>query len=173
MKIFKDKLNPLLQKKTLTIDPYNYSLEYCMCCKGTGICQLKIRVIRICNCVYRNIFNIAINFLDNLNDKILGYSTFNVDGFATICMSIPEYLLIYQADVDLAAKEVLTKNEYIVFKKFLLDGLPWNKVNKLVNLDRGNFFHSVYRIKIKVAKRLIEKGIFPYSTYLQPLRKIA
>jgi hypothetical protein len=80
----------------------------------------------------------------------------------------------YLADFCLVSRRALDELEYNVFKFHFLLGADWRLCTRRLNLDRGNFFHTVYRIEQKlgrVFRELEPYGLFPLDEYFQGPRK--
>ncbi len=74
----------------------------------------------------------------------------------------------YTADFCLIAKRELTEIEHQVFRFHFLLGADWRLCCKQLNMDRGAFFHMVYRIQQKlgrVFRELEPYGLFPLDEY--------
>jgi hypothetical protein len=74
----------------------------------------------------------------------------------------------YVADFCLVSKRTLTEVEYRIFRNHFLLGADWKLCCQKLKMDRGNFFHSVYRIQQKlgrVFRELEPYGLFPVDDY--------
>ena len=74
----------------------------------------------------------------------------------------------YCADFILVSKRTLDEFEYKVFKYHFLLGADWKLCCRKLGLDRGNFFHCVYRIEQKlgrVFRELQPYGLWPLDEY--------
>jgi hypothetical protein len=74
----------------------------------------------------------------------------------------------YCADFHVVSKKTLTPVEWQIFTYHYLLGAEWNLCCRRLGLDRGNFFHSVYRIEAKlgrVFRELQPFGLFPLDEY--------
>jgi hypothetical protein len=63
----------------------------------------------------------------------------------------------------------LTEAEHDLFKYHFLLGADWKLCCRKLNMDRGNFFHAVYRIEQKlgrVFRELEPYSLFPIDDYL-------
>lgn len=67
------------------------------------------------------------------------------------------------ADFDLVARRRLDKSHYQVFRFHFLLGASWKICCARLGLDRGNFYHTVYRIEEQVGESIV--GLEPYSLY--------
>ena len=80
----------------------------------------------------------------------------------------------YIADFCLVSRKALDELEYKVFKFHFLLGADWKLCTRQLKLDRGNFFHTVYRIEQKlgrVFRKLEPYGLFPLDEYFHGPRR--
>ena len=74
----------------------------------------------------------------------------------------------YIADFCLVAKRTLTASDYRIFKFHFLLGADWKMCCRQLNLERGIFFHTIYRIQQNlglVFRELEPYGLFPLDEY--------
>ncbi len=79
----------------------------------------------------------------------------------------------YVADFCLVSRRTLDDFEYKVFKFHFLLGADWRLCTRRLGIDRGNFFHAVYRIEQKlgrVFRELQPYGLFPLDEYFRGSR---
>ena len=137
----------------------------CNICLGLGLRIGRSDTTHPCNCVLRAIFRACFErFRDCVNRE--GYmSRVTLD-------PIPgkdhrgawgRKYEEYAADVCLVSKRTLTEFEYRIFRYHFLLGANWKMCCRKLNLDRGNFFHAVYRIEQKLGR--IFRELEPYSLY--------
>lgn len=69
----------------------------------------------------------------------------------------------YAADFCLVSRRTLDDFEYRVFRNHFLLGADWRLCCRQMNVDRGTFFHAVYRIQQKLGR--IFRELEPYSLY--------
>ncbi len=69
----------------------------------------------------------------------------------------------YMADFILVSKRTLTSEEYKLFKYHFLLGADWKLCTRKQKMDRGSFFHAVYRIQQKLGRVFAE--LQPYALY--------
>lgn len=72
------------------------------------------------------------------------------------------------ADFVLVSRRTLDEYQYKVFKYHFLLGADWNLCCQKLRLDRGTFFHEVYRIQQKLGRTFRElepHGLFPLDEY--------
>lgn len=74
----------------------------------------------------------------------------------------------YVADFTLVSKRTLDAEEYKIFKFHFLLGADWRLCCRQMKLERGDFFHSIYRIQQKlglVFRELEPFALFPLDAY--------
>jgi hypothetical protein len=69
----------------------------------------------------------------------------------------------YIADFCLVARRTLDEFEYRLFRYHFLLGADWKLCTRNLKIDRGNFFHAVYRIEQKLGRMFRE--LEPYSLF--------
>jgi hypothetical protein len=74
----------------------------------------------------------------------------------------------FMADFILVSKRTLTPHEYMVFKYHFLLGADWSLCCRKMKMDRGTFFHEIYRIQQKLGRTFRElepHALFPIDEY--------
>jgi hypothetical protein len=118
-----------------------------------------------CNCVLRAIFRACFNRFRDCAGKGVRASAVSLefcrgrDGRRTYSRKREEFM----ADFCLIGRRVLDSDEYRLFRFHFLLGADWRLCTRRLGLDRGNFFHSVYRIEQKLGRAFAETE--PYSLY--------
>jgi hypothetical protein len=69
----------------------------------------------------------------------------------------------YAADFCLVSRRHLDTQEYQIFKYHFLLGADWKLCCRRLKMDRGNFFHSVYRIEHRLGQ--VFANLEPYPLY--------
>jgi hypothetical protein len=81
----------------------------------------------------------------------------------------------YIADFSLVSRRYLDDFEYKLFRFHFLLGADWRLCCRQLNMEKGVFFHSVYRIQQKLGRAFRELepyALFPLDEYFGPvLRK--
>jgi len=80
----------------------------------------------------------------------------------------------YVADFCLVSRRTLDEFEYKVFKYHFLLGADWKLCTRKLKIDRGSFFHAVYRIEQRlgrVFRELEPYGLFPLDEYFRGARR--
>jgi len=73
--------------------------------------------------------------------------------------------MFLRCDFEIAAKRTLPARELGVFQMHFLAGGDWRLCSRRLHLDRGNFFHAVYRVELLMGRELLRRGIFPLELY--------
>jgi hypothetical protein len=80
----------------------------------------------------------------------------------------------YVADFCLVSRRTLDESEYKLFKYHFLLGADWKLCTRKLKIDRGSFFHEVYRIEQKlgrVFRELEPYSLFPVDEYFRGARR--
>ncbi len=76
----------------------------------------------------------------------------------------------YIADFCLVSRRSLDEFEYRLFRYHFVLGADWKLCCRRLGIERGNFFHAVYRIEQKlgrVFRELEPYSLFPLDEYFQ------
>ncbi|MGH9654167.1 MAG: hypothetical protein ACRD6B_11980 [Bryobacteraceae bacterium] len=82
----------------------------------------------------------------------------------------------YIADFCLISRRTLSDHEYRIFKFHFLLGADWKLCCRKLEIDRGTFFHDVYRIQQKLGRTFRELepySLFPVDQYFNGTTKLA
>ncbi len=80
------------------------------------------------------------------------------------------------ADFSLVSRRVLSEEEYRLFRYHFLLGADWKLCTRKLGIDRGNFFHSVYRIEQRLGRMFRELEpypLFPLDDYFHGPSRLA
>ncbi len=69
----------------------------------------------------------------------------------------------YIADFCLISRRSLEDFEYLVFRNHFVLGADWRLCCEHMRIDRGTFFHTVYRIQQKLGR--VFRELKPYSLF--------
>ncbi len=67
----------------------------------------------------------------------------------------------FMADFCLAARRSLSDSDYNIFRFTFFLGADWTLCCKRLNLDRGTYFHHVYRIQGILGRNFAEMKPYP------------
>jgi hypothetical protein len=152
------------RSETLALAMYN-----CTQCHGAGL-RLARKGVQPCNCVLRSIFRICYDKFQRCVTQERHLSRISLEPHcgrsrpSTWGRKDEEYI----ADFFLIARRTLDEFEYRLFRYHFLLSADWKLCTRKLGLDRGNFFHAVYRIEHKlgrVFRELEPYGLFPLDEY--------
>jgi hypothetical protein len=138
----------------------------CTKCEGAGLRPGPQRNGKApCNCVLRNIFRACLKRFyfcaanEPYRSKVTLMPCQGMDVNCTWTRTSGDYM----ADFYLVAKRVLTEDEFKIFRYHFLLSADWKICCRRLSIDRGTFFHAVYRIEQKLGRAYRE--IRPYSLF--------
>lgn len=133
------------------------SLAYprCTTCHGLGLLT-RSHVEDPCKCALRNIFRACLDRYHELRE----YSWAGKAGWRWWAQ------IEYLADFVLVSRRHLDDWEWRLFQLHMLERRPWYECAGKLGVDRGNFFHAVYRIEERLGRAMRETEPYP----LYPLR---
>lgn len=140
--------------------------ETCTQCQGFGLReQMKKGAAAPCNCVLREVFRICyrrFRFCATQEKHISRVRLEQVNGKdhrQTWGMKNEEYM----ADFVLVTRKALDEFESMLFRYHFLLGADWKLCCRQMKIERGIFFHAVYRIEQKLGR--VFRELQPYSLY--------
>ena len=137
----------------------------CTQCHGLGLRIGRRGTASPCNCVLRGIFRACYARFRNCVEKEKHLSKCVLEFMPgsnhrnTWGRKDEEYC----ADFILIARRVLTPEEYRIFNFHFMLGADWRLCCIRLKLDRGLFFHAIYRIQQVLGKTFLE--LEPYALY--------
>lgn len=140
--------------------------ETCTQCQGYGLRRSSRKgPASPCNCVLRGIFKACYARFRQCIMKQQHVSTVRLEqvGGKDRRMTWGRKDEEYVADFCLVSRRVLDEEEYRIFRFHYLLGADWRLCCRRLNMDRGTFFHSVYRIQQKLGK--VFRELEPYALY--------
>jgi len=146
------------------------AMHQCAQCHGSGLRLARKGVLTPCNCVLRSIFRICFSRFQKCATQERHLSHVSLEPHAgrnrpnSWGLKDEEYI----ADFTLVARRNLTEEEHRLFRYHFLLGADWRLCSRKLGIDRGNFFHAVYRIEQKlgrVFRELEPYPLFPLDDY--------
>ncbi len=140
------------------------SMHQCTSCHGAGL-RLGNSKVTPCNCVLRSIFRACFEKFKQCMDREKYVSQVSLEpgnsrgGRMTWGRKNEEFV----ADFILVTKRTLTGKEYDIFRFHFLLGADWKLCSRRMKIDRGSFFHAVYRIEKKLG--LVFRTLQPYALF--------
>ncbi len=135
----------------------------CVHCHGLGLRGGRLGGKQPCNCVLRTIFRICYSKFHHVATQEKRMSNVTLDGVGAQCRKVvwgrkdEEYM----ADFIAMAKRTLNEEEYRIFRFHYLLGANWRMCCERLKVEKGDFFHSVYRIEEKMGRALKETRPYP------------
>ena len=142
----------------------------CTHCHGLGLRIGRRGKASPCNCVLRGIFRACYARFRNCVEKEKHVSKCTLEFMPgsnhrnTWGRKDEEYC----ADFILISRRTLTQEEYRVFNYHFLLGADWRLCCIKLKIDRGSFFHAIYRIQQSLGKTFRELqpyGLYPLDEY--------
>ena len=145
--------------------------ESCTHCHGYGLRRsARGGMDAPCNCVLRSIFRACFSrFRYCVNrEKHISQARLEIIGGRDRSMIWGRRDEEYIADFCLVSKRILDDYEYRIFRFHFLLGADWKLCCRQMKMDRGLFFHSIYRIQQKLGRAFRELepyALFPLDEY--------
>lgn len=140
--------------------------QSCVYCKGEGRRPTtRSKRPSPCNCVLRAIFRACYARFrycvtkEKFMSKVSLVPCKGKDRKQTFARLDEDYI----ADFCLVSRRTLDHLEYEVFRNHFLLGADWRLCCRNMKIDRGTFFHTVYRIQQKLGR--IFRELEPYSLF--------
>ena len=138
----------------------------CVQCDGLGLrLSEKDEAAQPCHCVLRAIFRACYaRFRDcAAKEKYLSRVTLHAiqgaDHKSTWSRKDEEFM----ADFCLVSRRFLSEEEYGIFKYHFLLGAEWKLCCRKLKMDRGTFFHNLYRLQQRLGR--VFRELQPYALY--------
>ena len=155
----------------------------CTHCRGLGLRQGRKGKKYPCNCVFRAIFRACYTRFRDCVEQERYLSTISLDWCADGSGGKRFYgrkLEEYMADFCLVSRRTLIEPDYKIFRYHYVLGADWKLCCRRLGMDRGNFFHSLYRIEQKLGRTFRELRPYPlfpldeyfHGTVRNPIRPI-
>ncbi|MEZ5402752.1 MAG: hypothetical protein R2729_23960 [Bryobacteraceae bacterium] len=137
----------------------------CAYCHGAGMLEGRRGRQTPCNCVYRSVFRACYaRFLQCSSEaRHLCRSRYASAPKAGRRLSWDRREEEYIADFCIVARRNLDGIESKIFRYHFLLGADWKLCCRRLNMDRGTFFHAVYRIQQRLGK--VFRELTPYALY--------
>ncbi|MCU1260819.1 MAG: hypothetical protein JWO80_3704 [Bryobacterales bacterium] len=145
--------------------------DKCAHCQGEGLRHTTRKgPSNPCNCVLRGIFRACYSRFrycvskEKYMSKVTLENCSGKDGRRVWARKDEDYI----ADFCIVSKRALDEEEYRIFRFHFLLGADWRLCCRRLSMDRGSFFHAVYRIQQKlgrVFRELQPFSLFPLDAY--------
>lgn len=135
----------------------------CTSCHGLGLRGGRLDATQPCNCVLRGIFRACYQRFQTCLNKEKSLSQVRFDGASTQsrrgCWGRKEEEFV--ADFLLVSRRSLTPAEHQLFRFHFLLGADWRLCCTRLKLEKGAFFHCLYRIEQKLGRIFRELEPYP------------
>jgi hypothetical protein len=144
--------------------------QSCTFCYGLGLRPGRAGASTPCNCVFRAIFRACYARFQQCASKEKYVSRVSLEANpgrqrkSVWGLKNEEFI----ADFCLVSRRTLSEREHQLFKYHFLLGADWKLCCRKLKIDRGTFFHEVYRIQEKLGKTFRElepHALFPVDEY--------
>src|SRR3954470_16448389 len=135
----------------------------CSQCDGHGMCETRGGAERPCDCVFRAIFRACYNRFREFASQGAQSGSVSLEhthgpvGYRMYSRKREEYM----ADFCVVTRRALGDDDYKLFRYAFLLGADWRLCIRQLNLDRGTFFHQLYRIEERLGRYYAEMKPFP------------
>jgi len=153
------------------------AMHKCTQCHGSGLRLTRKGAAAPCNCVLRSIFRVCWERFLRCATQEKHLSKVSLEPHvgrsrpSTWGRKDEEYI----ADFCLVSRRALDEFEHRLFRYHFVLGADWKLCTRKLGIDRGNFFHAVYRIEQKLGRvfREIEPyPLFPVDEYFNGPSKL-
>jgi hypothetical protein len=137
----------------------------CTTCQGEGAIHQKKGKIKPCSCVLRAIFRACYARFRVAagREKHLSKVSFEHFGGKERRMMWARKEEEYAADFHLVSRRALDPFHYQIFTFHFLLGADWRLCCRRLQMERGRFFHAVYKVQETLGRVYYE--LEPYSLY--------
>ena len=151
------------------------AMESCVVCQGYGVRKSHNGSLTTCKCVYRRIFRICYERFKTSSQRkeYIGRPTLEHTSSPQTPMNWARKHEEYVADFMLVSKRTLAPEEYRVFNYHFLLGADWKLCCRKLKMEKGAFFHMLYRIMVKLGTTFVDLepyGIYPVHEYFHGTR---
>jgi hypothetical protein len=144
--------------------------QSCVLCYGLGLRELHLGAPTPCACVFRAVFRACFNRFREYVGSERRISQVSLEAIpgkkhrAVYSRKDEEYV----ADFVLVSRRMLNGADYQLFKFHFLLGADWKLCTRRLGVDRGSFYHQVYRIQERLGRVFAELepyALFPVDEY--------
>jgi hypothetical protein len=121
--------------------------------------------LRMCGCVYRRVFRICWRRYQQLRERYGDLArrprVRNGPGGLSFELRTVDFL----ADFDLLVADHMADREREIFALHFSGGADWKECCRRLGMDRGSFFHDLYRIERRIGRALLADGLAPWNYF--------
>ena len=159
------------QKQWTRSETLALAQQSCTYCYGLGLRPGRSGASTPCNCVFRAIFRACYAHFKDCAAKEKYVSKVSLEanpgGRRKSVWGLKNEEFV--ADFCLVSERSLSPYEHRIFRYHYLLGADWKLVTRKLNIDRGTFFHEIYRIEQKLGRifrELEPYALFPVDEYM-------
>jgi hypothetical protein len=147
--------------------------QKCTTCHGVGVRASRGSAVAPCNCALRGIFRVCLNRFRQCVEEQHRVKPVSLEFSGRRSRRASwggRKNEEFAADFYLISKRCLTEEEFRIFRYHFLLGADWRLCCRKLKLDRGEFFHSVYRIEQRLGRAFREMrpfALYPVDEYFQ------
>jgi hypothetical protein len=137
----------------------------CTICQGSGLTLGRSSTFKACDCVLRGIFKVCHNRFRSCieREKHLSHVTLEIHSGPNRRGTWGRKQEEYIADFLAVSRRSLTDEERRIFRYRFLLGADWKLCCRRLKMDRGSFFHAVYRIQTRLGE--VFATVEPYALF--------
>jgi hypothetical protein len=137
----------------------------CTQCHGLGLRLGKKERMKPCNCVLRAIFRACHARFRHCatKEKYMSRISLELVSGRERSFSWGRKDEEYMADFILLARRTLSEFDFKLFRFHFLLGADWKLCCRRMGIDRGTFFHAVYRVQQELGR--VFREVEPYSLF--------
>jgi hypothetical protein len=141
------------------------AIDSCTQCHGLGLRLGKKERMNPCNCVLRAIFRACHARFRHCatKEKYMSRISLELVSGRERSFSWGRKDEEYMADFILLSRRTLSEFDYKVFRFHFLLGADWKLCCRRMGIDRGTFFHAVYRVQQELGR--VFREVEPYSLF--------
>jgi hypothetical protein len=141
------------------------AMHRCTHCRGSGLRLGRKQALSPCNCVLREIFRACYRrfVLCATQERHISRIGLEPHAGSTRPSSWGRKDEEYMADFCLVSRRHLDEFEYSIFRYHFLLGADWKLCCRRLGIDRGRFFHLVYRVEQRLGR--VFRELEPYCLY--------
>jgi hypothetical protein len=149
--------------------------QSCVLCYGLGLREVRPGAPTPCTCVFRAVFRACYNRFRECADRETRISQISLEAIpgknrkGVYSRKDQEFV----ADFTLVSKRVLSEEDHQIFRFHFLLGADWKLCCRRLNVDRGTFYHKVYKIQERLGRVFAELqpyALFPVDEYFNGTR---
>jgi hypothetical protein len=146
----------------------------CVYCQGLGVPAKGKK--GTCNCVYREIFRSCLRGYHNLELPPVRIAPYGESTQIHNMRGSRMRGADFRADFVMLAKRTLPDELLSLFRSRFLNGEPRHIYMRRMDLDRGEYWHLVYRVSVRMGRAIADSepySLYPVSDYFGAGKKFA